>query len=598
MFPWRCRRPSGSRTGSLRLVWQGLICGALVAYGVTLLVAASSGARTSARAPQPRGTAAHLTCETSAVAAAVKIVGATVDSATPLSGTFTPPGPPSPPLTGLPSICAVNLTQADSAGNPMHIVLWLPDSWNGRFQGVGGAGFLCGPLYSELANGVADGYATAATDCGSSDPTGSFALNKDASLNTALIDDFAFNGIHAMTVDGKAVTGDYYGSGARYAYFNGCSTGGREGLMEAQRFPTDYNGIVSAAPAINWTRFIPAEIWPELVMLQSKDFLAPCKEAAFNDAVTRACGGTDGVIQDPGDCHWNPADLIGLATPCGTITPTDAAVVEKIWAGPTSTSGKKLWYGLEPGASFDGLAATSTAADGTTSGVPFPIAVAWLGTWVQRNPNWDWHTLTYAGFDQLFVQSQAEFSSTIATDDPDLSQFRDRGGKIIIWHGLADQLIFPQGTINYYQRVQAAMGGPRRTGTFARLFLAPGAQHCASAAGPAPGTPYQYPAPTMPLPDVVNWVEHGQAPLSILAQKVDPQTNVVTESRILCAYPLTAVYSGAGNPNISTSYRCSVADDRVFDRPSGTRRPGSGAHGLPAGWLRLWGPRTPSSRGA
>ena len=552
----RTRRHHASDSG--RVILRVLVCTALAAYAMMLVIAASSGAHASRHSARPHTQGSRVACNTAAVGAAVNIPGATVNSATPVSGSFTAPGPPSPPLTGLPSLCSVNMTQNDATGNPMHIVLWLPDDWNGRFQGFGGAGFLCGPLYAELANGVVAGYASAGTDCGSLDPTGSFALNKDGTLNTALINDFAFNGIHAMTVDGKAVTQAYYGSGPRYAYFNGCSTGGREGLMEAQRFPTDYNGIVSAAPAINWTKFIPAEIWPELVMLQSNDFLPACKEAAFNDAVTQACGGVDGVIQDPGDCHWSPFDLVGFATPCGTITATDAAVVQKIWDGPRSASGQKLWYGLEPGTSFGGLAGTTTGSDGTTTGAPFPIAVAWLGTWVQQNPNWDWHTLTYSQFDQLFQQSQNEFSSTIATDNPDLSAFRKNGGKIIIWHGLADQLIFPQGTINYYQRVQQAMGGPVRTATFARLFLAPGAQHCASAAGPAPGTPYQYPAAAMPLQDVVNWVEHGQAPLSILAEKVDPQTNFVTESRILCSYPLRAVYSGHGNPNVSTSYRCSL----------------------------------------
>ena len=544
----------GSRSGR---PFQWLSALALLgACGALILLVVSPGARASTHR-SVSGVSSHLACDAATINSAVHIPGASVDSATPISGSFTAPGPPSPPLTGLPSLCSVTLTQLDSAGNAIHVFLWLPDNWNGRFQGVGGAGFLCGPLYAELANGVVAGYATAATDCGSEDPTGSFALNKDGTLNTALIDDFAYTGIHDMTLDGKAVTEDYYGSGPRYAYFNGCSTGGREGLMEAQRFPTDYDGIVSAAPAINWTKFIPAEIWPELVMLQSNDFLPSCKEAAFTDAVTVACGGVDGVIQDPGSCHWNPYDLVGTVTPCGTITATDAAVVEKIWDGPRSTSGQRLWYGLEPGASFAGLAGTSTSSNGTTTGVPFPIAVAWLGTWVQQNPNWDWHTLTYAEFDQLFQRSQDEFSSTIATDNPDLSQFRDHGGKIIIWHGLADQLIFPQGTINYYQRVQAAMGGPERTDSFARLFLAPGAQHCASAAGPAPGTPYAYPAVAMPLQNVVNWVEHGQAPDSILAVKIDPQTNIVTESRILCPYPETARYDGYGNPNLATSYRCS-----------------------------------------
>ena len=531
----------------------------LAAYVAAVLVGTSSGAYASAHKTGARAASAHLACDGAALKAALP-AGATLDSAAAETGSFTPPpgsspGPPMP-IAGLPGFCAVNMTQDDVAGNPVHIVLWLPDNWNGRFQGVGGAGFQCGPIYNELADGILSGYATAATDCGSNDPTGSFAL-KNGTLNRALIDDFAFNGIHMMSVDGKALTKSYYQSGPRYSYFNGCSTGGREGLMEAQRFPTDYNGIVSAAPAINWTKFIPAEIWPELVMLRSNDFLPACKEAAFTEAVTRACGGPDGVIQNPDSCHWNPADLVGLATPCGTITATDAAVVQKIWAGPTSVTGRKLWFGLEPGASLAGLAGTSTSG-GVTTGVPFPIAVAWLGTWVQQNPNWDWHTLTYAQFDQLFQQSVNEFSDTIATDNPNLSAFQRHGGKIIIWHGLADQLIFPQGTINYYQRVQVTMGGPRRTAQFARLFLAPGAQHCGSGAGPAPGTPYQLRAPAIPLQDVANWVERGEAPRSILAVKVDPQTNFVTESRPLCAYPRTAVYSGIGNPNLAASYRCSA----------------------------------------
>jgi feruloyl esterase len=141
----------------------------------------------------------------------------------------------------------------------------------------------------------------------------------------------------------------------------------------------------------------------------------------------------------------------------------------------------------------------------------------------------------------------SEFSSTIATDNPDLSAFRHDGGKILIWHGLADQLIFPQGTVNYYQRVQQVMGGPAATDSFARLFLAPGAQHRASAAGPAPADP---------LKAVVNWVQHGQAPVSILGTVTDPATNVVTLSRPLCAYPLTDYYKGHGDTSKASSFAC------------------------------------------
>jgi feruloyl esterase len=182
-------------------------------------------------------------------------------------------------------------------------------------------------------------------------------------------------------------------------------------------------------------------------MKQSGDYLPTCKEDAFTAAVVKACdprdGVTDGIISDPADCHWNPATLIGTVTPCGTITATDAAVVVRIWSGPVSTRGSKLWYGLEPGASFDGLAATTTV-NGVTGPAPFPISATWLGTWLQQNPSWNWQILTYAQFDRLFQQSVREFSGVIATDNPNLSQFKRDGGKILIWHGLADQLIFPQ----------------------------------------------------------------------------------------------------------------------------------------------------------
>jgi hypothetical protein len=496
---------------------------------------ASSGSRCSASYLQPRLQLASVTVDTAALNA---------------TGTFTAPG--QPPISGLPVFCDVTLTQTDAAGNPIHIDVWLPSRWNGRFQGVGGAVYECGPIYSETATAIQGGYASAATDCGVPPAdllTGSWALNSDGTLNWPLIDDFGYAGIHDMSVAGEAVSRIYYPSPLRYAYFNGCSTGGREGLMEAQRYPSDYSGIVSGAPAINWTRFIPSEIWPELVMKQASDFLPACIENAFTESAVQACGSTDGVITNPSACDWSPFKLVGFVTPCGVITSQDAAVMEKIWQGPETTGGRRLWYGLERGASLAGLAATTTSTGGVTTGDPFPIAVSWLGTWLQRDPSWNWQTLTYAQFDQLFSQSIAEFSNVIATDNPDLSAFKDDGGKIIIWHGLADQLIFPQGTVNYYRRVQEAMGGPRATDSFARLFLASGAQHCASAAGPAP-------APDQPLQSLVNWVENGVAPAVVPGETVDPATNVVIDSRPLCLYPLFARYKGNGSTTQASSFVC------------------------------------------
>jgi len=474
----------------------------------------------------------------------------TVDSATlDITGTFTAPG--QPPITGLPHFCDVALTQTDRVGNPIHIDVWLPTGWNRRFQGVGGAVYACGPFFNETAAAIDAGYASAATDCGVNPAdllTGSWALKPNGQLNWALINDFSFRGIHDMSVAGEAVTGVYYPKPLRFSYFNGCSTGGREGLMEAQRYPADYNGIASGAPAINWTKFIPSEIWPELVMKESGDFLPTCKEDAFTESAVQACGSTDGVITNPSACDWNPSKLVGLVTPCGVITTQDAAVMLKIWDGPKARNGRKLWFGLERGASLAGLAGTTTTS-GVTSGNPFPIAVSWLGTWLQRNPSWNWQTLTYAQFDNLFRQSISEFGNTIATDNPDLSAFKRDGGKIIIWHGLSDQLIFPQGTVDYYRRVLRTMGGPANTESFARLFLASGAQHCASAAGPAPAT-------GQPLAALVRWVEHGKAPTVIPGATIDPTTGVVTDTRPICLYPEFARYSGHGSTTQASSFVC------------------------------------------
>jgi hypothetical protein len=560
----------GQRHTGFRLrTWcRGLMVVALAAAAPAAVAAQSPAGATTLASPlahwqlahQQGSPAARLACTTAALQAALNLPHVTVTSAASDStGSFTPPGTTTP-ITGLPPFCAVSLTQTDSAGNPITIVVWLPARWNGNFQGVGGGGYSCGPTYDatgevagSLAEGIESGYATASTNCGvpSSALSGSWALRSDGTLNWPLIKDFASGGIHDMSVAGKAVAKAYYADAAGHSYFWGCSTGGREGLMEAQRYPGDYNGIVSGAPAINWTRFIPAEIWPELVMKESGDYLPTCKEDAFVESAVKACTAhdavTDGWIANPGACDWNPDKLVGLVTPCGTITATDAAVMAKIWQGPVSTSGRPLWFGLERGASLAGLAGTTTSATGTTSGAPFPITVSWLGTWLLKDPSWNWQTLTYAQFDRLFAQSVREFSGVIATDNPDLSAFRNHGGKILIWHGLADELIFPQGTISYYQRVQRAMGGGAATGSFARLFLAPGAQHCASAAGPAPADP---------LAAVVRWVQGGHAPASILATVTDPTTNVVTLSRPLCPYPRMARYTGHGSTSVASNFTC------------------------------------------
>ena len=242
------------------------------------------------------------------------------------------------------------------------IFIGLPlTNWNGRFRGTGGGGFLGGSA-SSLRGPVARGYATAATDTGHEGGKGSFALDADGRLNWQLIVDNAYLGIHEMTVVGKALTQAFYGKAPRYSYFEGGSTGGRQGLMEAQRYPNDYDGIISACPAINWHRFLPADLWPQVVMVAANNFVPKAKLAAATAAAVAACdaadGVKDGVIDDPLRCAYDPKALVGTKVGDDTFTESDANVIRKMWEGPRAPDGTFLWYGLERGADLSALAAT------------------------------------------------------------------------------------------------------------------------------------------------------------------------------------------------------------------------------------------------
>jgi feruloyl esterase len=477
-----------------------------------------------------------------------KVVAATVNT----SGSFTVPegqgGPgekqPGSVIDNLPGYCSVELVRTNPPANDqIHIEVWLPlGTWNHRFQGVGGGGYVSGISFQNLSTALQAGYAAASTDTGhpAAGGDGSFALTADGQLNWPQITDFAGRAIHEMTVVGKDITARFYRSAANHSYFTGCSMGGRQGLNESQRYPDDYDGIVSGAAAVNFSRVAPAQLWPQIVMLQAKDFMPVCKQEAFRQAAVAACdardGVTDGVIGNAADCRFDPRTLVGRSTDCGVITATDATVIEAIWRGARTEDGQFLWYGWLPGSDPKYL-----------GGAALPISRAWLQYWVAKNPDFDWETLTLDGFTRMFEQGAAEFS-LVDSNDPDLSKFRRGGGKLLMWTGLADPLIPPQSSIAYYDSVVRRSGGQARTDEFARLLLAPGVGHC----GPT-GT--VGPLPTDPLGAVVNWVEHGTAPASIEATKVDPAGNL-TQSRPLCAYPLVARYRGQGSVDDAANFEC------------------------------------------
>lgn len=425
------------------------------------------------------------------------------------------------------------------AKDRVRVFIGLPlKGWNGRFQGNGGGGFVGGSPNS-IRRPVELGFAAGATDTGHEGGSGSFALDAQGRLDWQLIRDNAYLGIHDMTVVGKALTKAFYGKAARYSYFVGNSSGGRQGLMEAQRYPDDYDGILSGCPAINWHRFLPGDLWPQVVMLAATNFLPKAKLDAATAAAVSACDGsdglTDGVIDDPSRCTFDPGALVGSQVDGSEFTALDAHVIRQIWEGPRGQDGQSLWFGLARGTDLFALAATTGSP---RTGRPFGIPLDWFRFFLLQEPRWDWTTLTPAGFEQLWTQSVEQYGAIFGTDDPDLTRFRDRGGKLLIVHGLADQLIPAEGTIQYYQRLMQRMGGLERTAQFARLFLPPGVDHGFRGPGATP---------TGQMSALLRWVEKGAAPDQLLAERRNAQGELVG-TRPVFPYPQAARYRGIGNP--------------------------------------------------
>jgi hypothetical protein len=420
--------------------------------------------------------------------------------------------------------------------------------WNGRIEDLGGGGYAgsVGPV-----TGPTDaGYAGSSTDTGhSAAQQGKFALNPDNTLNWGLIRDFAFNGIHEQAVWTKKLVQMYYGTDPKYTYWNGCSTGGRQGHQQAQKYPEDFDGILAGAPAFNWDRFIPSEQWGEIAMNQEVGApISSTKLNAVKNASIAACDGldgiTDGVIQDPRACHFSAKSFVCQGTPsdpANCLTAAEAGAVDKIWEGPTQ-QGKQFWFGLERGTTFAGL-------DGPS---PFSISTQWFQYWVEQNPAFDWHTITETSFPGVFTKSEIKFHDVIGTDDPDLTDFREHGGKMIMYHGLADLLIMPRGSYNYYNRVTEREGGLKNVQKFYRFFPYPGNSHCG-------GNPDQPNAPLISGADLfnalVNWVEHGSAPDSIVAYN-NANPALATVSRPICKYPDKLVYKFTGSTNEAANFTC------------------------------------------
>lgn len=543
--------------------------------------------------------------------------------------------PANPPLAPV-DLCLVKLLvgpgSAGTEGAPstskgIGIEVWLPAApqWNGIIRAYGSGGWAGGTHADPTRIGrtgaadavqlgaLAKGYAISTSDHGhagnlaiSTNRDASFAMREDGSINTTLWHDFSERSMHEMAVKTKAIVRAYYGRRHAYAYWDGFSTGGRQGYKIAQRYPRDFDGVLAGAPAFNWTRFITAELYPQLVMLRELGGpIAPAKLSALAAAANAACEGAAlGFQLDPASCRYDPSRDAGAlcagmagrgvvganadAARCVSLPEADA--VNKIWYGQTTDGShpdpqadnaggpglgdaRHLWFGLTRGTTLASLAGTP----------PFPIASTQVALQLQ-DPRYaqsdkpylvnatgsgedKWKTLDYAGLAYAYQRGldlQREFSD-INTDDPDLSGAKHAGTKVLSYHGLADELIMPQGSANYFARAAARMGGVEALQQFNRLFFIPGLAHDSSfsrAGSIDPATGAATSADKLPLPQPASgrdelfnalrrWVEQGVAP-----ERIEVSSRNGTVSLPLCLHPKKARHDGSGPITAAASYSC------------------------------------------
>ncbi|KAF4440864.1 hypothetical protein F53441_12175 [Fusarium austroafricanum] len=451
-------------------------------------------------------------------------------------------------------VCQVTVQYTHPGWNDtINTYVMLPvKGWNQRFVGVGGGGWSTGDV-PDLAQPASKGYAAVTTDGGhllANRQELDWAFTSPGNLNWPALQNFAAVSLDDAATLGKAVATAYYGKKPKYSYWNGCSTGGRQGHMMAQRYPTQYNGVLAGASAFNWDKFVTSEYWPMVVMHSLGYYPPNCELEAITNATIEACdlldGVKDGVITNPDLCNFDPKTVVGKTVKCenpsGTLTISKKAaeIALATWRGPQTEDGKFMWYGLDRGAPLLSLANTTCTSMKDCSGVPFAIAKDWIITFIRENPTDSIEKLSKADYSKVFRQSVSRFASVMGTADPDLTDFKKAGGKLIHWHGTADNLIPHRGSIDYYKRVLEV---DPKANDYYRFFEAPGVGHCSGGKGWYPGSGFDA---------LVKWVEHGKAPETLYAETVGTEKRRAVE---LCAYPKRVHYKG-GDPDRASSFTC------------------------------------------
>ena len=477
--------------------------------------------------------------------AALTIPNITIKSANAIAaGPFSPPGSTAP-LT-LPAFCRVEATARPTSDSEIKFEVWLPpvEAWNGKFQGVGNGGYSGAIGYTAMANALRRGYATASTDTGHAGDDMKFGQG-----HPEKVIDWAYRAVHVMTEASKLVVRNAQGKFAEHSYFVGCSSGGHQALTEAQRYPDDYDGIIAGDPANNRIRqtFAFLHSWIATHDKEGRPIIPQAKLLLMTKAAIEACDGIDGlkdgIIDDPRRCQFDPAKLQckGGADEATCLTPVQVEAAKKTYEGVRSPrTGEPIFTGWPRGSEGFGEAAGQSWR-AYIMDPPEPMRVGFFRYFLFHDPNWDFRTIDWER-DLAYAEHKLPFMAAV---ERDMSPFKKRGGKLLMYTGWSDPVVPPQDTVAYYESVAKTMGGLEKTREFFRLFMAPGMGHCSGGPGP---NQFDH------LTALEQWVEKGVAPDKLIASHVT--NGKVDRTRPLCTYPQVARWKGTGSSDEAANFAC------------------------------------------
>ena len=450
------------------------------------------------------------------------------------------------PVDATPAYCAVEAEIRPEPGSRIGAVFRLPERWNGKVLGIGGGGFAGNLSPEAAADGLARGYAVIQNDMGHAttsalDPA--FAILPDGSPNVPGVVDFGHRATHLATVAGKAVAERVYGEPPERAYWQGCSTGGRQGLAEVQRYPDDYDGVIAGAPVYTPVTYSNAILRVQAFHGAPGSNLDPAHIPLISAAVMSACdaddGVEDGIITDPRACTWDPAELEctdDAAASDSCLTASQVGTVRRVYDGVRTTDGEFAAMPLMRGGESD-WARRMIGNEQMPLGLNALLGAPFMSYIALADPDYD--ILSFDPDRDMARLNGGLAGAEVHQQDPDITDFVDGGGKLLLWHGFNDPGPSPLSTIEYFEAVQHETPG---AADGVRLFLAPGVLHCRGGAGPD-----QFDA----LSALEAWVENGDAPERMIATKADSDL-----TRPLCAYPALPEYDGTGDSNVAESFSC------------------------------------------